>query len=200
MEALITEKIQKQGFELVLEQLGAILFLEISNQIKLNCIDTDFEIFVERQEPYDNSEGVMVNVSLGNINYSNHNESSSEGNEVFNVDIYSNGSASIKESGNDNVRRKIHLFAGWIRYILSSTKYKTLAFAPGTIGGTYLDSIQFEDNYGSQDASFNRFARLQFSARVFECQDMDTGINLEGNDSVIKLCQTDKGYKFIFNN
>jgi len=83
---------------------------------------------------------------------------------------------------------------------LSSTKYKTLGFQAGFIGGTMVDSIQFLDNFGNQEANFVSMSRIVFTARLNENQLAWEGIALLGNDTNIKLDSTNKGYKLTFNN
>jgi hypothetical protein len=200
MAILIDEKIEIQGFEVVLNKLGAILLEELSNQ-RDSCNNTAlFDVFIERQQPYDKSEDVVIIVSLDNVNYSNFTESGSEGLCVYNVDIFTSATESAVETGNKASRDRLHLFAGWVRYILSSTKYKTLDLPPGCIGGTYVNSLSFDDNYGNQDGSFIRMSRVQFSVRINENQELFNGIDFLGNDTEIRIEGTDKGYKLIFNN
>lgn len=199
MAVLITEIIPLQNFEIIKDRLGVILLEELSNQIRLQCKDIDLGVFIERQEPYDEAEDVIVNISENNIGYGSIDEKTSQGNISFNIDVYASGNATIDFDGNTITRKKLDIFKGWIRYILSSTKYQTLAFPKGFIGGTYVDSIQNDDNYGTQDGAFVRMARLQFSVRANENQQMWNGLEFTGNDTVIKLDNGTKGYKLIFN-
>lgn len=199
MAVLITEIIPLQNFEIIKDRLGVILFEELMNQKKLQCKGIDIDVSIERQEPYDDAEDVVVNISQNNIAYGSIDERNSQGNISFNIDVYASGNATIEVDGNTTTRVKLDMVLGWIRYILSSTKYQTLAFPKGFIGGTYVDSVQYDDNYGSQDGAFIRMARLQFSVRASEVQEMWNGLEFTGNDTVIKLDNGTKGYKLIFN-
>lgn len=199
MAVLITEIIPLQNFEIIKDRLGVILFEELMNQKKLQCKNVDIDVSIERQEPYDKAEDVVVNISQNNIAYGSIDERNSQGNISFNIDVYASGNATIEKDGNTTTRVKLDMVLGWVRYILSSTKYQTLAFSKGFIGGTYVDSVQYDDNYGSQDGAFIRMARLQFSVRASEVQEMWNGLEFTGNDTVIKLDNGTKGYKLIFN-
>ena len=199
MSAKITEIIAEQSFEILTKEVGAILLLELTNQITLQSSDIDLGVFIERIEPVDKSEDVVVNVSLNNVNYDNHNEFTSQGSHTFNIDVYCFGEASTDENANDNVRIKLQKITGWIRYVLQSTKYKTLGFEHGLIGGTYVQSINFDDSFGKEDGSMTRMSRLVFSVRASEFQDSDELLAFTGNDTTIKLGLTNKGYKLIFN-
>tara|TARA_R100000541_G_scaffold44592_1_gene51681 strand:+ start:1664 stop:2266 length:603 start_codon:yes stop_codon:yes gene_type:complete len=199
MAVLITEKIQLQNFEIIKDKLGVILFEELINQKRTQCAEFDLEVFIERQEPYDDAEDVVVNITENNISYSSIDSNSSQGNISFDIDIYASGNATIDIDGNTNVRRKLDIVKGWIRYILSSTKYQTLGFPKGFIGGTYVNSIQNDKSYGSQDGSFVRVTTINFTVRASENQEMWDGLGFTGNDTVIKLDNGTKGYKLIFN-
>ena len=200
MEVLITEKIGKQGFELISEQLGAILLLELSNQKKIQCKTFNLDVYNERQNPIASSEGIVINVSLNNIAISSHTEREFDSVLNFFVDVYVNGDQSIDLSGDAETSQKLNLLIGWVRYILSSTRYKTLAFDNGMIMGTYIRNIQFDDNFGEQNGTFSRMARISFEVRAVEGQDMDNGILLGQNNSIIKLEETELGYKYNFVN
>ena len=200
MEVLITEKIGKQGFELISEQLGAILLLELSNQKTIQCKPFNLDVYNERQNPIASSEDVVVNVSLNNIAISSHTEREFDSVLNFFVDIYVNGDESIDLSGDAETSQKLNLLIGWARYILSSTRYKTLAFDYGMIMGTYVRNIQFDDNFGEQNGTFSRMARISFEVRAVEGQDMENGILLGQNNSIIKLEETELGYKYNFVN
>lgn len=199
MSAKITEIIAEQSFEILTKEVGAILLLELENQKTLQNYDIDLGIFIERMIPISDSEDVVVNVFLNNVGYDNQNEFESQGTHTFNIDVYTFGVDSVDESANTNVMLKLQKITGWIRYILSSTKYKTLGFSPGLVGGTYLNSISFDDSFGKEDGAMVRMSRLVFSVRASEFQNSDDILEFTGNDTTVKLDLTEKGYKLIFN-
>lgn len=199
MAVLITENIPDSGFDIVLRKIGAILLEEITNQQRIKCLHNDLGVFLERQEPFSKEEDVMINVSLNNIDIGSHNERDTQDDTNYFIDVYVDGEASMGETGSDNVRVKLHQYVGMIKYILSSTKYQLLGFDYGFIMGCYVNGIQFDDNYGSQDGSFYRMARINFRVRISEAYEMWEGVEFLGNDTVIRLDNTDKGFKLIFN-
>jgi len=200
MSALITEIVPIQNFEIVKNNVEVILFTELNNQKNIQCKNIDIEVFTERQEPYSNGEDVVVNVSLNNVAYSEIDTRNTNGNLSFNIDVYASGFTTLDVDGNKISRSKLELVTGWIRYILSSTKYNTLGFPKGIVGGSNVDTIQFDDNYGNQEANYIRMARIQFSVRVAENQELWNGIELLGNDTIVVLNDSSKGHKLTFNN
>lgn len=200
MAAIINEIIPQQSFEIVLNKIGVILFEELTNQKVLVPANDDFEVYTERLAPYDNSEDVMINLSLSNINQSGLNLKDSQGQNTFFIDVYASGAAKHGETGSEVVKKKLHKYVGMIRYILSSAKYPLLGFSAGFIGGKQVEQIQFQDNLSADDASNIRFARITFTVRIMENQQMTTPIPLDGSDTKTVLELTNKGYKLTQNN
>lgn len=200
MAILITEPIPIQGFEIVLNKIGVILFEELTNQKNIQAIPGDFDVYIERQEPYDKSEDVVICVSLNDDNFTGKTQKDSQGLTGFFIDVYSKGKLATKLNSSSIFRDKRSIYCGLIRYILSSTKYNKLGFEPGLIGGAYLDSINYESSPAGEDGSYVKFARINYSVRIQESQQNWLGVPLLGNDSQVKLDETEKGFKLTFNN
>lgn len=197
MPAIITEIIAKQGFEIVGEQIGAILALEVANQVTLQALTNQVGVFHERITPYDKSEEVMINVQLDSGNYDNHTESNVQEGTLYNVDVFASAPSSTGKAGGLESSKLLLKFLGICRYILQSTKYRTLALPAGTIGGTYVDNFQIYDQLGPNEAKSSRMARLVFRVRIYESQQLWGSTALSGGDTSVKLDLTDQGYKYI---
>jgi len=200
MAVLITEIIPTQGFEIVEYTLGAILLEEITNQVTLQSLDEKVEVYVERMTPYDKSEDVLINVQLSNIDLGGQTQSGQQGNCTFLIDVYVRGEETEMSSGSDVSLLKRNKYLGMIRYILASTKYKTLGFSGGAVTSVRVTSIQNEVNAGRMDAAFIKYGQLSVTVLVNEIQAMWEGIPLFGNDTTVKIENTEKGFKLIFNN
>lgn len=194
--SLLNHIISEQNFEKVRDRIGAILALEVDYQVQENQLDYEPGIWIERTTPVQDSEDLVLNVSVSDLDYSNFNELSSEGNDIFNIDIYCRSKQKPGEDGGYRSNFKCQRVAGWVRYILSHTVYKTLDFDFGFIGGTYINSIAFNNEFlvGS-DSLFLSFCRITFLARVFETQNGEIGNPLHVGDSRFYLDETELGYK-----
>lgn len=200
MASIIENIIPRQGFEIVLEKIATILFEELTQQKSLQTLGDDFSVYIERQTPYDKSEGIVISVGMDGADYVGKNQYDVQGNTTYFIDLFTTGDETLVTTGDNNSRFLTLKWIGMMRSILSSTKYKTLGFPPGLIGGTAVDKIQNQLTYGSGDANFIKFARITFSVRIQENQEMWTGIELQGNDTTIKINETEKGFKLTFNN
>ena len=206
MAAIITEIIPPQGFEIVQNRIGEILVAELANQQNLQGLTDEVEVFLERIEPFDKSEDVMVSVILNDGDYDEYTQRGVQGHYTYFIDIYSTGQAVGDESPSINSKNKIQKYAGIIRYILSSGKYPTLGFPNGLIGNKQIKKLTFDINYApfgnhsNYDGSFIRFCRIGFIVRLQENQDLWAGIPLVGNNTGITYENTSKGIQLIFNN
>lgn len=204
--AIITEVIPRQGFEIVQNRIGEILLTELTNQKVLQGFDSQFEVFLERQEPFDRSEDVMIGVMLAGAEYKGFTTKDQQGDTTYIIDVFASGAGTSTMQPSLVARDKAFMYVGMIRYILSSSKYLTLGLPPGLIGGKYFESFKFDidfsnfGNHSNYDARYIRFARLVFSVRIQENQEMWTGIPLFGNDTLITLDSTNKGFQLKFNN
>lgn len=191
MAVLIEEQIGLGNFEIVRNQIALILAEEIYNQLDISSNDLDLGIFLERTIPIDNSEEAVVNVSVANVEYQDHNLVSMQGSYNFFIDVYAT---------QINSPYKVQMLLNYIRYILSNQRYRTLDFTPGFIGGTYVNSFEINEKMLAQDSDFVSISRLVFNARIMECEKQNTGENLYLNETNYKICDSELGYKVIFNN
>lgn len=204
--AVITEIIPAQGFEIVQNRIGEILIEEISNQIDLQNLSDSVEVFVERIEPFDKSEDVMISIAFKEGEYEGQTTSDSQGYYTYFIDLFVTGKGIGNESPSTNARNKLFKYIGMIRYILMSGKLQTLGFVPGLIGGKTIKKIMLDTDYSNfgnhsnYDAAFIRFCRIYFTVRVQESQLLFEGIPLQGNNTNITYETTNKGTKVIFNN
>lgn len=204
--AIITEPILTQNFEIVANRIGEILKEEISNQQDLQGFTEDVEVFLERMEPFDKSEDVMISVSFRENDLDSYNVQDAQGNCMYFIDLFTTGLGIGDEPPSINAKNKLFRYLGLIRYILSSGKIPTLGFPRGFIGGKYIKKVVIDTDYSNfgnhsnYDGAFIRFARFVFVVRVNEKQELWDGIALNGNGTVFNYQNTPKGMKLIFNN
>jgi hypothetical protein len=205
MANLITELIPDQPFEIIENRIGEILLEELTAQHVLQNLNSSFGLFVERIEPYDRSEDVVITLAYREAENQEYTQSSSQGHHVYFVDIFAGGIESDDRSLSEDVRQKLFKYVGIIKYILNSGKYPTLGFPRGLIGNKHVKKVTFDTDYSNwgnhsnYDALGIRFCRIIFMVTAFESTELWQGIPLQGNDSVI-YTGTDKGTQLTFNN
>lgn len=209
--AIITEAIQPQGFDLVGNRIAEILTVEVANQVAIQGFEETVETFLERIEPFDKNEDVMISVALRQGDFDGQNLRESQGTYRYFVDLFVSGYAEEDPDGEITApsiisKNKLYRYLGLIRYILMSGKLNNLGFAPGIIGGKYISKILIDTDYSNfgnhsnYDGSYIRFARFWFDVRVQESQLLWDSIPLYGNDTKFTYENTPKGTLLTFNN
>lgn len=198
MSAILTQVIQKQGFEIVRDQIAIVLKTELEQQKTLQELTDEINVYSERITPIGDDEKLLINILLDSAIYSQKTQTGQEGRTLYFIDLYTNGYAT-NVTGTSDSSPRLHKYMGIVRYILSATAYKTLNLPLGLIAGTQLESFNTLDPNLKEDGGFTRFARLQFSVRIYEQQEMWQGVELFGADATVKLAHTERGYKYVLN-
>lgn len=204
--AIITEKIPKQGFEQVVERIAEIILEEVSNQIDLQNFDEDVDFYLERIEPFDKNEDVMISVAFREAQYDGYTNRDSQGEYIYFIDVFCSGMGVGNKPPSIVSKEKLFRYLGLLRYILSSSKFLTLGFPAGLIGGKYIKKITLDTDYSNfgnhsnYDGSFIRFARIMFLVRVQENQALWEGVTLQGNTTNIAYNDSAKGTQLILTN
>jgi hypothetical protein len=153
MIAKIETLIDKQdNFEIIRDQIAAILAIEVSNQVELakiankNIEDYDFDVYVERSRPWDvntNAEGdqcgslPLVNVLFDNDNFSGNNSNKTERQRAvgtFYIDCYGTKNKNAKMSGDEASSKESDRIGRLVRNIIMSAKYNSLALGYAEFG------------------------------------------------------------------
>lgn len=205
MASIITELIPDQPFQIIQNRIGEILLEEITAQHTLQNLDSSFAFFVERISPPDVSEDVVITIACREQDNQEYTQQSSQGQNMYFIDIYCVGIENGNQSMSENVRLKLFKYVGIVKYILNSGKYPTLGLPRGLIGNRHVKKVTFDTDYSNwgnhsnYDSSGIRFCRIIYLVTAREETQLWEGIPLQGNDSVV-YTGTNKGTQLTFNN
>ena len=201
---LITNIIPQQGFEIVRNLIGSVLKTELENQKLLasttpNPIDFPLNIYVGRSTPFNQSEQVMINVSLDSVTAQNNSEASQHNETSFFIHVYVRSKETTDKKGGENATLLRDRFVGLIRYILQDTHYKELGlpFGNGVIMGTYLNGFENYEPENKQDGSFIKMSTINYMVRINESQSLWEGILASELFTKLTLGNTDQGFQNI---
>lgn len=206
MASILTETIGKQGFELVGEKIAQIITEEVSKQKDTQNFQENVEFFLERIEPFSKEEDVMISVAFREADYDGFTTRDSQGSYIYFIDVFCSGMGIGNKAPSIVSKEKLFRYLGLVRYILSSSKYLTLGFPPGLIGGKYIKKITLDTDYSNfgnhsnYDGSYIRFARLMYLVRVQENQELWEGVALNGNNTNITYDESALGTQLILTN
>lgn len=201
MSIRIQNIIPKQGFEIVGDAIGVILLEELTHQKSLQNFPEELIILSEALIPQDSVDELVINILLDSATYGQITQKDAQGRTLYFIDVYTVGqkSADGATSGSADSCKRRDKFLGMIMYIFRSAQYRTLGLQPGLIGGTYVESFATLDPYKKEDSDFTTFARIQLAVRIQEDTVAWAGVELLGENSMVNLDSTDKGYKYVFN-
>lgn len=197
----IDHLIDKQdGFEIVRDQIAAILKSEIENQKilaaqegKTDLTPWDLRVFSERVDPWesfreDKDTRPIVNVWFDNSTYPKNQGNVVDGKNalsVFNVDLLAVGSTSFGETegqrpGDMVSAYNVHAAARLIRNILMASIYTYLGLR-GFVGQRWLTSLtSFQPAAGSVPVEKITAVRLSLEVQHLEYSPQSTPVEIEG--------------------
>lgn len=194
--AKILGQIPQQNFEIIRDQIGAILTLELADQTDAGA--DEFEVWSERVVNWNNEEKKVINVTFDNAPYDNHNPKSRTGENQYFIDVIAlaqhEGDAKT-EKGDVLASLLVQRIAGVIAYILSSPEYYYLDFQPGLIQSRWVSEIK-TGKLQEQDATHRQVCRVTFKVKANELVGDLTGVQTLISSSQVKLDDTDKGHKY----
>lgn len=183
-------------FEQIRDRIGAILALEIENQLLLSGnYEIDSDIFVERSIPFDKVEIPTLNISLATGSYDNKSQGYVRGTYDFFIDVYTSSKAGNGIDADARATFKLNRLLGIVRSILENPVYKTLDFTPPGIRHTECSSINIRSNQ-SRDALHTAMGRIIFKVVADETTTLLTPLNIAEHYTQVKLDLTDKGYQY----
>lgn len=158
----ITTLIDKQDtFEIVRDQIGAILLVEKTNQVAIatgtagkNPDDWELDVYVERGDPFELLRNETSQKALAHVWFDRSSAPEDRGNTFerqgmtgfFNVDVVASGLTTDKASGGQtradhaaflNAQRVTRL----VRNIIMASEYRHLALR-GTVADRWVDEIE----------------------------------------------------------
>ncbi len=196
--SLIKSIIPPQNFELVRDRIGAILAEELAGQVILSDnMDLDVDVYVERFVRVNHSEMPVVNVLLARGEFAGQTAIQADGTQRYNVDVYTSAKAKEGQDGDSMAMIKLQRLLGVCRAIIEDPQYLTLGFAPPSIMFRHVESIGVIDPPGKEeDATSSVIGRMVIVVKVGEVPVLKDGVAWVGSDTVMKLAETDLGYKF----
>ena len=209
--ALITDRLPPSALEVVRDQIGTILAQEIAMQATLNNgVDAVLEqlltrlstrIFAERFEPFTDNQLPAVAFFFFNGSFDNKNQHHKRGTYHYYLDLFTSAKASTTQSSSQIASVNAHRIAMIIHDILEDPHYITLGLDASTtpiIQGTNVINIKRTEEENTASALGTMMYRIIFEVRVTETMQTITGVPLVGQDTTVRIDQTDLGYQYSY--
>lgn len=203
--ALINGLIPQQNFELIGAQIAYILATELVNQGLLSSPQTVYTTCVgyERFIPVDETEYPFVNVVYARSDYDNKDQTEVDGYNKYYIVGYTSAKTNAIDSGDKRATLKLKRLLGLCRAILENPIYRTLGISVpnNTIGFTFtkVGSIIIPKVDDNGDLLNSNMGYLEFYVKATENIIVIDPIPVGGNDTTVKLYDTEEGFYYAYN-
>lgn len=198
---MIPAAIPQQAFELIRDQIGAVLAVEIPSQATL-IGDTALNatVWVERMAPLTAAELPAINVQTTSANNDDYGMTHANDTILYNIDIHVGSKQNASENGDLRAQRKVQRLLGIVRAILANPRYKNLGFTEpvGYIATRRMTNFQIAEP-NATDGNYIALARIIFEVRAGQCFQEQDSVPFSELQTIVTLDETDEGYKFITN-
>lgn len=196
--SLINAVLGTASFELIRERIAEILYTELLSQYDYTG-DEELSIpriYIERYVDFNASELPVINVQVAKVDLDNHSQMGADGNGQYWIDIHTKKETRGIEDGVYLANKWLQKLLGVCRQIIEHSNYKTLAFAPPFIMNKRIVSIQFL-THKTEDTKSIATGRLVMTVRAPESNGVFVPQNIAEWETVIKLHESEQGYKWI---
>jgi hypothetical protein len=192
--------IPTQNFELIRDRIAYIAALELQGQVDMaSPAGVAPEVYIERNIRVDKEEVPLVNVLYGRSDYSNMNVRSVSGDNLFFIDVYTSSASTADDQGDKLASIILGKIMGQLRAIFQNPVYMRLGFAAPSIERVYVNAMYVADKDSVKDALCQTVGRIELMVKAPENVELKTATAFGGDDTTVKLSETDKGYKWVFN-
>jgi hypothetical protein len=197
--SVISNEIGRQSFELIRDQIGAILYDELDGQY-LQSYDPLMQarVYLERFVPFNQSELPCINITLGNVNFESKTPIESDGVNMFFIDVYTKATAAPGDQPDTGAyaQKQMHKLVGVCRAILEDARYSTLGFEAPFIGHRRISGIKFADPETKDTVSVAK-GRITMIVKANEENGSTTPRLLAEFQTVVKINESDSGYMYF---
>lgn len=201
---MIESAIGRQQFELIHDQIGAILRSEIDNQYILSY-DSDLldqrgdliSIWKERDIPFNDSEIPAINICFDRAEFDMRTLVQHDGIYRYLIEIQSQGETQNDNTLGDTIAMtRVQKIMGLCRAILMNPEYVIMGFVPGLIKRRYVENMFFGKPI-RQDSSHTCMGRMTLVVEAVETSPFNEGMLAQGITTSVRLYNTDSGYKYV---
>lgn len=209
--SVIEEPIPHQAFEIVREQIGAILEQERASQIVLQNQQDEIAktllqnttVWKERFRPMQQDEQFIIVPIFFAGNYDNQNVRRADGSYQYYIDCYGRAKNSEDEdlTADQNAARLLQRLVGMVRYIFAHPNYVALDFSPNTlVQRSHVGSIKRTEIERTEGGTGAVMYRLILNVDLCEAIDSPfVETIIDRNDTTVKVNETELGYLYSSN-
>lgn len=210
---MLVNIIPPQNLELIRDAIGRVITAEINNQnVLIGQWNTDHEddegfvaketisvnIFLERYQNIDKSELPAINiVYVESQQIAEQNAFTTLFDNKYLIEVYTNSPSNPNGTGDVNAAKMLATILGKVRAILMNKQYLYLDFTTKFIQTRKVQTITRTQPRLATDAVNTISGALELHYNAIESTELGTGIPIGELETVVKISETDKGYKYL---
>lgn len=188
------------NFELIRDQIGAVLKLEIDNQ---KVLDPTFvlpkKIWKERSVPFNANEFPAINVRFQNGSYDERSREEKQVHAIYtyfiDISFIAKSTAGEGNTGDQLATVALHKMMRVVRAILANPAYDTLGFDRPFNKRAWVNSIEVFEPLEFADATNQINGRVEYCIEVPEYVTIPVGSNLLNEITTqVKINESEEGY------
>lgn len=197
--AIIDTVISGSEHGLIRDRIAQILADEIGNQQTLNpSVNYPSRIFVERGTDFNYPELPAMNVSIGEINYTDNYQVQRMVDVTFWIDVYSRRKDSDQGGAGELATKEALYFSRVVQFILDHPHYKTLLFGNAIIFDTQADAVNIGRAASDESAKVSA-ARVLFTVRTLASGAFQPHTDLNESFTTVQLNESEEGFFYQTN-
>jgi len=203
--ALITTKILLQNYELIRNQLGGIIGLELTEQSVLDNTFINPTIEIERVTDVNQTAVPLINICLYKCQYISNTPRLQHGIYTFYIDVYTDSASTPLDAGDKLAKVQMQNIMGKIRTILMNQAYLTLGFANpipagyAGIEGVSVTGFGIMSKAEAWDSLSSTVGRIVLTVKCAEGSPLGSGYLFEIGTSGITIGSGPNGYQVQIN-
>ncbi len=199
---MLSNIIPSQRFELIRDAIGRVLTAELANQKSLQGGEgIDINIYLERTCPIDKSELPLINIVYADTEFPEEPTSTTSlGDNKYLLECYASSESDSSGDGDKKAAVKLARIMGMIRAILMNSRYLYLDFAEKFIQNRKIRNITRTQPRIVNDALNTISGAIEVHYRAEEDTELQAGTVEALLSTVVKLSDTEKGYKYVIEN
>lgn len=197
--AIINYPIPSANYRVIFGNIAAILLDELSNQFTISS-DPDLNIvniWKERNTSFNPSEFPTINITLSAVATTQKFQKQTDVDPVYFIDIYVVKSSDNGFNGDELGADSAWKVANVVDHILSYPNYRTLGGFPN-VKHTEV-TRRSTGEVESEDGTKCMVVRVELTVSTINTSEPIAPIELKGNDTTVKLGNTEKGYFYTLN-
>lgn len=194
--ALINSEITPRSYEIIRDQLAAIVTSELVQQAAITYDDLFLApVYLQRAKNISVEECPLVNIAVDSGKYDNQTVIDSDGEFTFFIDVFTTSSYTTAKRGDELSSKEAQRLAGVIQGILSNPQYVTLGFARPFIMRSKV--VGFEPGTITKDESTNlAVVRITLSVKAIQNELVQQPISEFEISTQVFLYETEQGYLY----